>query len=244
MSDEYVFKIDVYQPDTIPMERLAKYMLALADLVGFKTSTHFVRLEKGSTKLVHAIDPPAAPKVAQRLRQAVSPSPPSDIARALNVLDDMLASDNAIGELTHEGAVIIPFPGRTRPPVLTFPTFKQAGSIDGEIVSLGGKDKTAHVILQDGPITYSNISITRDQARELAGNLYRGKVRLFGDGRWERLADGGWRLVGFNVDRFEALDDASLDVVLAELREALPGDTDQGTHDRLMDLRLGDEGVH
>ncbi|MEH6698321.1 MAG: hypothetical protein V7672_06455 [Brevundimonas sp.] len=244
MSDEYVFRIDAYQPETIPMERLAKYMLALADLVGSKASTHFVRLEKGSTKLVHAVDPPEAPKVAQRLRQAVLPSPPPDVAKAVSVLDDMLAGDNAVGELIHEGAVIIPFPGRTRPPVLTFPTFKQAGSIDGEIVSLGGKDKTAHVILQDGPITYSNISVTRDQARELAGNLYRGKVRLYGDGRWERLPDGGWKLIGFSVDRFEALDDAPLDMVLAELREVLPEDTQEGTHDRLMNLRLGDEGLH
>jgi len=244
MSDEYVFRIDVFNPDSIPMARLAEYMAALAELVGYEASTHFVRLEEGSTKLVHAIDTPDAPKVAHRLRQTGSPDAPKDLLRAFTKLDDLLASDNAVGELTHGDAVIIPFPGRMRPPVLTFPAFRQSGSIDGELVSLGGRDKTAHVILQDGPISYSNITVTREQARQLAANLYRGKVRLHGDGRWERQPNGVWKLLSFSVDRFEPLDDAPLSDVLGDIRSALAQDGSDLGHDELMNLRLGDGEVH
>lgn len=51
MDDEYVFWIDAYTPATIPMERLAEYLTALAKMLGHGGSVHFNRLEKGSTKV-------------------------------------------------------------------------------------------------------------------------------------------------------------------------------------------------
>lgn len=245
-ANEYTLRIDSFTPATMPMARLAEYMAALADLVGFKETTHFERIESGSARLVSWIEQQDAPKVEQRLLSANAGKPPKDVERAFKFLDDMLAADNAIGELINPaGHVLIPFPGRTRPKLLTFPAFNQDGSIDGQIVKIGGRDKTAHITLQDGAITYANIELNRDLARQLAPHLYGSKIRLFGTGLWERHPEGSWRLCRFTVDRHEMLDDSPLTEVLAEIRAA--GTALKDKHEiykELMDLRLGKDEVH
>jgi len=245
-ANEYTLRIDIFTPSTIPMARLAEYMAALADLVGFKETTHFDRVDSGSARLVSWIEPQDAPKVEERLLSMGAGQAAKDVEKAFKVIDDMLAADNAIGELINPvGQVVIPFPGRTRPKLLTFPAFNQNGSIDGQIVKIGGKDRTAHVTLQDGAIAYSNIELRRDLAKELAPHLYGGKVRLFGTGLWERHPEGSWRLCRFTVDRYEALDDAPLAEVLAEIRaagSALTNDPD--IYRALMDLRVGKDELH
>jgi hypothetical protein len=42
---EYVFRIDAFTPDTLPMARLAEYLSALAKLLGHQEHTHFVRVD-------------------------------------------------------------------------------------------------------------------------------------------------------------------------------------------------------
>jgi hypothetical protein len=248
MADyEYTFRIDAFTPETIPMARLAQYLTELSTLVGHNQSTHFDRLEAGSARLVYKIDAVDAPKVEQRLAQTGEISAPKDLRKAFETLDNMLANDNAVGELRNPaGAVIIPFPGRDRPKQLAFPAFRQDGSLDGQIVSIGGRDTTAHVILQDGTVTYSNIKLSREMARKLRGYLYEQKVRLIGSGRWERSPEGAWKLLDFSVDRFEVLDDSSLSEVLASVRN-IPDNgltNSPNIYDDLMSIRFGGEGLH
>jgi hypothetical protein len=246
-DDEYTFRIDAFTPETIPMARLAEYLTELSKLVGHHQSTHFRRLEAGSACLVCKVDAVDAPKVDERLRRTGQPDAPKDLNKAFDILDSMLANDNAVGELRGpSGAIIVPFPGRDRPPILSFPAFRQVGSIDGQIVSIGGRDKTAHVILQDGTVTYTNIKLAREMARQLRNYLYEQKVRLTGSGRWERSPDGSWKLLDFTVDNFQVLEDASLTDVLKTLRE-LPDNElmhRDGLYDDLMSLRSSDEEMH
>ena len=245
--NEYTLRIDAFTPATLPMARLAEYIAAFADLLGSRENTHFVRLDEGSALMVSRVDLQEAPRVGQRLAATAGPNPPPDAEKAFNVLDDLLSEDNAIGELiAPDGAVIIPFPGRARPKALAFPTFRQEGSIDGQIVRIGGADKTAHIILQDGAITYSNIELSRELARELRGQLYEAKVRLFGSGRWQRDAHGVWTLLRFTVDRYEVLDDAPLSQVLSDIR-AVPANAlmeDAAIYRELLALRLDEDEVH
>lgn len=241
---EYTFKIDVFTPDTLPMARLAKYLAALADLVGHSDSTHFVAIEKGSAKLVHKVEAPDVPKVDRRLGDVAQGVGPKDAVRAFKALDDLLADDNAVGELSRSGAIVIPFPGRTRPRPLTFPAFRQVGTIDGHVVSVGGRDSSAHVILQDGGATFSGCTLTRDLARQLAQHLYGPKVRLAGEGRWERHPDGSWKLLDFKVDRFEVLDDGALADILSDL-QGLDAIKDPATaFDELMNIRAANGEIH
>ncbi len=246
-DNEFTLRIDVFTPSTIPMARLAEYMAALAELMGHKDATHFVRLDPGSARLVSRVENQDVPKVRKRLATVEGPEAAPGVAKAFKALDDMLADDNAVGEVVGpEGVVIIPFPGRTRLKALAFPAFRQDGSLDGQIVTIGGKDNTAHVILRDGPITHSNIELSHDLARDMAKHLYGPKIRLFGRGRWERHPDGTWKLLTFKVDRHEVLDEAPLSQVLAEIR-GIPDNglmTDSAIYDELISLRLGEDDVH
>ncbi|MGB3390245.1 MAG: hypothetical protein WBA88_19930, partial [Pseudaminobacter sp.] len=78
MSTNYKFRIaDSYTPDTLPMERLAEYMIALAKLLGEPHDVHFDAVRKGSAVLVAKIDAPAQPKVRERVRRLEAGCPPS-----------------------------------------------------------------------------------------------------------------------------------------------------------------------
>lgn len=221
---EYVFRIDAFTPDTLPMARLADYLAVLAKLLGHAEHTHFVRVEEGSAKLVHRVDPVDVPKVETRLNGVRLGDAPKDALAARVALDDMLANDNAEGELTEvaTGRIVIPFEGRNRPKRLAFPPFREDTSIEGQVVNIGGRDSTAHATLQDGDTYHANVSMSRDVARELAPLLYGVPVRLFGNGRFERQADGVWKMLDFKVDRYEKLDDRSIGEALAAARD-LPG---------------------
>lgn len=244
--DEYIFWIDAFTPDTLPMGRLAEYMATLAKLMGHPQSTHFVRLEEGSAKVVHKVDVTDAPKVADRVREAVAGLGSREATKAFRNLDDLLANDNAIGELRGPGgAVVIAFAGRTRAKPLVFPIVSQIGSLEGQIVQVGGRDSTAHAVVQNGGITYTGIVLSRAVARELAPLLYGPKIRLIGNGKWERLSDGTWRLDEFKVDRFESLDERPIAELIEEIRNLKNnGLMSPAAYTELLELRADDGAVH
>jgi hypothetical protein len=217
---EYVFRIDVFQPETMPMARLAEYMAALAKMFGHAEHTHFVRVEKGSAKLRTAIDPVDAPKVEARLNGVRIGDAPKDAIAGKLALEELLANDNAVATLTEGDTdrVVIPFIGRNRPKVLTFPPFREDTSIDGVLVKIGGKDPSAHATLQDGDAFHVGVTMRRELARELAPMLYGPTIRMFGNGRFERQADGVWKMSDFKVDRYELLDERAIGDALAAMR--------------------------
>lgn len=217
---EYVFRIDAFTPDTLPMARLAEYLAQLAKLLGHAEHTHFVRVDPGSAQLVHRVDAVDAYKVETRLNGVRVGDAAKDALAAHRALDELLLNDNAIGTLTEvvSGRVVVPFEGRNRPKPLGFPPFRQDASIDGQIVSIGGRDDTAHAILKDGDVYHANISMRRDLARDLAKLLYGPTIRLHGNGRFERGSDGVWKMLDFRVDRHEALNEKTLLEAVSALR--------------------------
>lgn len=218
---EYVFRIDAFTPDSLPMSRLAEYLAALAKMIGHEDNTHFVSIEEGSAQLVHRVEAVDAPKVEARLNGIRTGSAPRDAEKARSHLDDLLANDNAIGSLTERrsGKVIVPFVGRNRPKPVQFPPFREDAAIQGQVVSIGGRDKTAHAILQDGDLTHTNLSMSREVARRLSPLLYGPLVRLHGNGRFERGSDGIWKMLDFRVQTFEEVDQKPIADALKDIRE-------------------------
>ena len=216
-ADEYRFVIDAYDPDTLPMSRLAEYMADLARLLGTAERVHFVRLEAGSTVLVQRVEPEAAPEVRRRLGALASATPPKDAAHAFKALNRRLADDGATGSLREGVAEVIRFPGREQPPPLTFGAFNQPGVLDGVLIRIGGREDTVPVHLRDGE-TIHMCNATRDMAKRLAVHLYGEVLRVQGEGRWERDADGAWWMKRFNITGFEELDGAPLGRVVERLR--------------------------
>ena len=216
---EYRFVIDAYRPDTLPMARLAEYMGELARLLGRPDQVHFVRLEEGSAVLVQRVEPEAAPDVKERLHALQQDNPPDDAAKAFVALNRYLADDNATGVLQEGGgADVIRFPGGEEPAPVTFGAFNQTGVLDGVLIRIGGRDDTVPAHLRDGE-TIHLCNATREMARRLAVHLYGPPLRVHGNGRWERDADGGWVMKRFNITSFDVLDDAPLGEVAQRLRD-------------------------
>ncbi len=209
---EYRFTIaDSFTPETLPMERLAEYIAAFAKLLGEQRDVHFRSIEAGSAVLVAAIDAPAEPKVRERVVAVHDGGGPSDGRKAFADLDEMLRKDNATGALSDAaGAVVISFPGRNRPEPLVYGPFRQDGTIDGQLIRVGGKDETVPVHLRDGAIIHTGLVCTPEIARRIAPHLYGPTLRVHGAGTWFRTGVGAWELRNFRITDFEVLDDAPL----------------------------------
>ena len=219
MSTNYRFRIaDSFTPETLPMERLAEYMAALAKLLGEPHGVHFDDVREGSAVLVAKVDVPAQPKVRERVYRLKSGDAPPDVVKAFHDLDELLRKDNATGELSSDNSgVVVSFPGRNKQLPLTFGPFKQDGSLEGQVVRIGGTDDTVPVHLRDGEIIHIG-QTTPETARQIAPNLYGPTLRVHGTGTWFRDGDGAWLLKSFKISSFEVLDDADLDKVVGALR--------------------------
>ena len=240
MSDEkrFQFHIDAYSPADIPMAKLAEYMADFAELLGKEHRVHFDRLEGGSTTIVSRVEREDVPKVDHRLRAVVQGTAEKDLASVVVRIDERLANDNATGrvleEIDGQSAEVIAFPGRDRPKMPTYGPFVQEGHLDGVLISVGGKDETISIRLQNGAVIYRKCETTRTIARELAKHLFE-PVRIHGAGRWLRDAQGDWLLAHFRVSRFEVLEGGSLREAVTALR-AVPGSGWKEIDDPLAEL--------
>lgn len=221
MEREYRFRIaDSYTPQTLPMERLADYVAAFAKLLGEKENVHFHGIETGSAVLVATIDVPAQPKVRDRLIALRDGHGPTDAQRAFADLDELLRKDNATGTVSSDtGAVVIPFPGRSRPEPMAYGPIRQDGTIDGQLIRIGGKDETVPVHLRDGAVIHTGLNCTPEIARKMAQHFGGPILRVHGKGTWFRTGNGEWELKGFRISDFEILDDARLLTVVDKLRK-------------------------
>jgi hypothetical protein len=247
MDKEYTFRIDAFTPETLPAERFAEYVRHLARLLGEPANVHFKDLTEGSAKLAVCIDEQVRVKVRDRLSDVTAGNAVPEAMSALNELDKMLANDNAIGELYGDsGALILKFPGRTKPRPVVHGPIVQEGSVQGQLVRIGGQDSTSHATLQDGPLTVRNITMKRELAAQLAKYLYGETICLGGKGKYYRTEDGEWYMDGFAATSFEVLDDRCLSEIIDNL-QAVNGSDWSKVADPLEELRAlrgEDEVMH
>jgi len=219
--EEYRFKIDAYSPETIPMGRLAEYLGKLAALLANNDSVHFDRLEPGSTVIVSKIEREAAPKVANRIEALGRNEAANDAREAVDQLNNMLRDDNAIGELYRmtdgQTAQILRFPGREIIKPQKVGPFIEPAIFDGELVRVGGRDKTAHAQIVDAEGRTWSGELAREQAHAMGAHLYEW-LRVEGQARWERSENGQWELLRFTISNFRPLPKDTLAETIQKLR--------------------------
>jgi hypothetical protein len=239
----YEFKIDAFTPQTLPMARLAEYMLDLATLLGNAEKVHFVRLKKGSTVLVHQVEWEAAPKVNERIHSIRRSEAPPDVMKAYGSIDRRLASDNATGflvePLQHQ---VLEFPGRSRPASDAYGPFTQPGTLDGIPIMVGGKLDPVPVHLEEGDIIHT-CHASRTTAKRLAEYLFVSTVRVVGNGRWHRDSDGLWVMDRFTITDFSPLKEESLGEAIAKLRSSAGESENQDVLSELDKIRHGSDRV-
>jgi hypothetical protein len=218
---EYRFKIDAYSPETMPMARLAEYMSDLATLLGSRESVHFIKLEPGSTTLLHRVEYEAVPKVRARINGVRNRTAPEDAITAYQRIDKKLLEDNAVGFLetmedTSKLTTIIEFPGREQRLAERFDSISQPGSLDGLLIRVGGKDQTVPVYLEERDEIHRCTS-NRGLAKRLSPYLYE-IIRVRGVGKWNIDSFGNWIMEEFRIADFERLDTTPLNESVARLR--------------------------
>ncbi len=213
------FKIGAYTPDTIPMGRLAQYMSGLAAMLGEQNSVHFVELKEGSTEIVHMVDHEAYPTVLGRVDSVLHGTADVVYMDAFRAINKLFKDDDAFGSLVDEvrGRELLEFRGKHTPESRVIAPIKQPGTIDGVVISLGGRENTVAVRVQDGD-TIHRCSTSRDIAKRLGQHIFGGDLRFGGVGTWIRDEYGSWSLQVFEILSFEPLDTTPLERVVGELR--------------------------
>jgi hypothetical protein len=218
---EYRFKIEAYSPETIPMARLAEYMMDMAILLGNRDRVHFKGLEPGSTTLVQLVEYEAAPKVRTRVNGVRNRTAPEDAINAYRRINRKMREDNADGfvEATEESgtlARVIEFPGRKKTETEKLDPIFQPGSLDGLLIRVGGKDETVPVYVEEDEIIHRCTS-NRGIAKSLAPLLFE-VIRVYGTGKWNYDDFGNWVMEDFRISTFERLETTSLRESVARLR--------------------------
>jgi hypothetical protein len=225
-ANEVALTIDAFKPATLPMARFAEYVEQFAALLGNESEVHFARVTSGSCVLTALADEPSLPKIRDRANRVKDGTAAAAAARAHTAIDNLLASDNAIGAIYIGGAKVIEFPGRRRSAREEIGPVAKRSTIDGQIFSIGGKDDTINVQLRDGERDLRCV-VSIDLARALARHLLGGRLRLSGLGQWYR-SDGSWSMKSLVVDSFlelnEATFSAAIDRIGAAFSEVSPED--------------------
>lgn len=240
---ELRFTIDKFRPETIPMERLGEYLVALAKMLGEKAEVHFKELESGSTVVVHRVEEEAAAEVEDRISQVAHGTAEVVYLNAFRDINALLKADDATGEITLEegGAKLLTFPGKNTPEPAKPQIVTQVGTIDGVVIMVGGRDATVPVHIKDGDAIYK-CNTTRAVARDLGKHLFGKELRLSGKGDWCRPESGSWTLQRFDITDFIELDDTPAPDLVEKLRES-PGSWGEGgdAWDEIRGLRKEDD---
>jgi hypothetical protein len=216
----YELYIDAFTPASIPMSRLAEYMADFALLLGCEEHVHFDKLKPGSLTVVSRIEPVAQNKVQRRLDEVRFGTGPKAAMEAFRQIDDKLAADNAVGRIVRGKTKVVDFPGRSQPVESSVGPIVQAGTLDGEVIQVGGRDETINVHIKTGEDVHRCIT-TKSIARRLAQHIFSAPVRVSGKGTWSRAESGNWKLHRFDIESFETLDEAPLSKVFGGLRTRL-----------------------
>ena len=204
----YLFRMDCWEPDTLPAKRMAQYLDKLATLLGETNFVHFQRVGKGSHKQFFKVESEATERVYLRLvgGQAVAPDP--ETAAVRKDLNRMLMEDGGTGYVKAEpGPRIINFPGR-KTPMSEEVTIHETGELIGSVVRVGGRSKNDKAIpitmLGDGE--YYPCRTSKELAKRLAAYLFEGEIRVNGNGKWTRGTDGIWSLQLFDIKDFTQIE--------------------------------------
>lgn len=247
MSDleEISFVIPGYTPETIPLARLLEYIQQIVVVIGDLPDLHLVEIRSSSAHPVFLAPKATVLEANDNVRRAGRGEGTKRQTDAIKCIGQMIQSDAAGTSFSDRPAllkiadkVILEIPA-AQEEIGVVDGLRQATSVDGQIIKVGGVGEDAHLQLQamDGR-TLSGITAKRPLAKELALLLWGPTVRLYGEGIWRRDAGGSWNLKSMQVQSYEQLEEDDATLVLERLR-ALRVDWPKDSIDLLGNEREG-----
>jgi hypothetical protein len=228
-DDLYEFHINKFTLKTIPLKRLGEYIAALGKVFGSDARVHFSELIEGSVGVLSRVEAEASAAVWERVQMAPTMDAPSELAKAYKAINDMLYEDGTSAELKRCDIKVLNFLGSEikKPPKMG--PIAQSIEVDGILVRVGGKDKTAHVLIEDSDSAVWSFEVSREQAKAVALHLFGGPIRVVGTIRWMRDEDGIWQQIPHSAKatEFTPLNPDSLAAVVSDIRTLYVGSMDK-----------------
>lgn len=219
--EELSFVIPGYTPETMPLGRLIEYLQQMAVILGDPESLHLVEIREGSVAPVLHAPKAVALHAKERARRISRGDGTRKQVDAYNRVRRMLRRDTPASDrpalLRSDQQILLEIPAAPEEQgILT--GLRQATTIDGQLIRVGGAGEDAAIQLQDveGRI-HSGFTAKRDLAKELARVMWE-PVRLSGTGIWQRTAEGQWQLDRMQIQSFEVIEDEDHSTVLERLR--------------------------
>jgi hypothetical protein len=207
--------------DNLSLDDIGQYLADFAQLLGPDVNPRFHSIKRGSMTMGARVQREREIDVKTRAFLLRTGDAPEDAVRARERISRRLGIHRAkratLLDSTNTKVIEIPIE-RPAPAPAVLPAISRAGSLQGKIIRIGGKQDIVSVEIQDVDGHVYLCKATRDVARKLAREMFDPSVRVHGHGRWARTADGVWRVDDFQVSTFDVLDDTSFSDVIRELR--------------------------
>lgn len=218
--EELEFVIPAYTPETMPLDRLLKYLEEISEVVGVAHDMHLIRIEPSSTKPVFKMPTPSARQAREKGASVQRGEGTSRQRAAYQRIRRMVEKDSGEkhASLSDQQGIILDFPPLKE--AATISGIRQATSFDGILLRTGGAGTYASLLMQDlAGETVAGFAVQRSLAKSMAHLLYE-PIRVHGLGSWDRTPEGEWKLAKMLVQTFEVLEDEGLVDVVRRLQTA------------------------
>lgn len=237
--ERFEFVVPGYTPETMPLDRLIEYLTQLTVILGNPADLHLVDIEKSSTKPVIVMPHHAAVKARQRARDTWEGGGSVRQRTAYQRIRRMVADDGGKPALLKtRQATILEFPSVDLGTDQEIGSMRQASSVAGELIRVGGDSEFDQILLKDfSGAVISGCFATKEVAKQLAKCLHE-QLRLHGIASWSRDRSGKWQISRMKVLTFEVLDNDSLTAAIEEA-QGVVSDWPEDIVDKLLDMRRG-----
>ena len=213
---ELKFQINAFNQGTLPMFRLAEYMMKFTQLISSKKDRgeiYFERLEKGSLGVVSHFPSRFSATINRRCIDATNGMGDRHAISAWKQLELMLMQDKSSGSIFDEaGNIVVNFPYTEE---ITIGPILQKDTLTGMLIRVGGKRDMIPVHIVNKRTTFV-CRAPHGMAQELAKCLFK-RIHVHGRANWERSSIGKWVLRKFIIKEFEEIKECDLDSALDEL---------------------------
>lgn len=233
----YTLHIEGVNIDNIPLGEIGEYIADLAHLLGKDVDPKFAGITKGSIRLKAKIRKEHEIDVKTRGFMVRTGDGPEEAVRAKARISERLgrhrAKRAALVDSANSKVIEIPVEAPSEEQI-NIPSLQKAGTIQGQVIKVGGKQETVPVEIQDVDEHVYGCRASRDVAKRLAKELFGSTVRAKGVGR-VNYESGEWRIQDFRIEDFEILEDDDFTSVLQAIR-AVPGAWKEREEDPLLEL--------
>ncbi|WP_447044081.1 hypothetical protein [Vreelandella sp. H-I2] len=231
-------KLHGTDPETLPIGSLSKYLQYLDKLYGGKEVKHLQAVEKGCACLKIALDEKDYPMALQHLKQAYEGKAPKVYMDAYESLLNQIDKDGYKADVYAGSNKIIALPSQRNREENQLLTQNMACSVKGRLYSVGGKDDSIPVRLEDLDGKTIIGETGQDLARQLGGDLFK-HIHAQGDGEWVEQPDGGWSLRKIYIVSYQVIENVDAKKAFENLKRlgGLKLPKNKGIHTDILDNR-------